>query len=315
MSERVPYKFGQRMVKCEQFPKAWKLLTPNDIDIKKPCVICLGGNGAITDRLANGMAKMAENFIDENNENFVDIFSIHYGGNLGESMGNMTTQEVEELAQGIFYRRIVDENGKPYNYDEILKNMRNVNVFTFCFGANILKIMIDNVAQFMEYNLGFDEEEIYDLLGQVFHLSYAPSKKQNQFTTNFEIKSFKDGIYNFKEEYFKTNNAINKYALNLNDNTISLYVEQLADDESIDEHDISIVKRDENKKTLDKNANAVANTMSSVLKFAVSNSNINIKNDNFIDLPSIDGMMAYIKSTLNENYELNKIEKEFEKNN
>ena len=303
MIERAPYGFGRRMTKCAQFPNAWQYLTPNDIDLSKPCVICFGGNGTMTDSVANGMAKMAENFIDENsNSSQVDIYSIHYGGKLDATIGNLSYDEVEELAKGIFYRRLVDVNGEPLKIDEMMKNMRNVNMFTFCFGANIFKTIINNVAQYMEFSLGLEDEDICNILGQVFHLSYAPSTTQNKFTMNLEVKSLKDKLYDYKSEYSKYFNDNNQYSIAFGENTISLFVKQMADNESIDEHDIAIIKRDENGKTLSKNANVVADTLESVLKFAVNNSKVNNSNrDGFCFMPSLEAMASFVKSKLQDN--------------
>lgn len=283
---RKPFSIGKRVVKCEQFPNAWKIVEIKDIELGKPCVLCFGGNATITDRSANGMAKIAEGLIDPTmKQALANVYSVSYGGNELGVTGDLTYEEVERLARGIFYPRVADKDGNAFDYEQCAKNCRNISVFSYSFGAKVLNCMMYNVAQMMEYELGFSEREIEGILKQVYHVSYAPSCKKNVLTSNFEIKSLRDEAVDFENEYYdKFVDDIEEYAIDVDGSTVSLYVNNLSDDLESREHNIAIFKRDKMGRTHDEKANKFVDLTSKLLRLSVENSILNNEIDEFVPM-------------------------------
>ena len=314
-SIRLEYSLGQRVAKSNEYPKKWRDVKPDEIDITKPMVLCLGGNGTVTNKLANGYAKAVQSILGvDTQDDFVDIFSLHYGGQEDASIGNVSFEEIEELAKGIFIRRVVDENGERLPFDDACKNMRNVNIVTYSFGANVLKHLMEQTAQYMEYNLGYDEDEISDILKQVLQVCYAPSVNDMPFSTNFVVKSLQDRNFDYSKEY-QARFGVQPIAYGkvcTNENQVVLYVNQLSDKAGINEHDITLLRRPQNFLTENKRANTASLCVGYVLSAGILNSKENAESDKFIPLLNQNEIFDAVKSAIDRE---NEIAKYTDKNN
>ena len=309
MSERKPLEIGKRVVKCEQFPNAWQILSLEDIELDKPCVLCFGGNATVTERSANGMAKIAEGLFDPSHkQTLANVYAISYGGNPESRAGNMTCDEVERLARGIFLPRLLDSQGNRYDYEKCAKNFRNISVFSYSFGAKVLKYVIYNVAQIMEYEFQFSEREIVGILKQIYHVSYAPSTKQNGLTSNFELKSLGDEMVDYMSEYYeKFDEDIDEFAIDVEKNTVTVYVDFLCPEPDFRQHNIGIFRRDENGKSEDEKTDKYVGLASKLFRMSVENSIENLQSDEFTPMPPARKILAIVQKEL-------ECEKKHEKN-
>ncbi len=307
MAKRLEYSLGQRVIRSEKHPKKWRDIKPSDIAVDRPLILCLGGNGTVTDRLANGYAKAVESMMGiEAEDNFVDIYSLHYGGQEDAAIGNVSTDEIEELAKGILIKRVQNENGDRLALEQAMKNMRNVNVVTFSFGANVLKHLMNYTAQYMEYNLGYDEDEIQDVLKQVLQVSFAPSVSELPFTTNFVIKSLQDRQFDYASEYKALfgSESVDYGKLIKDNNTITMYVNRLSDVDGVNEHDICLLRRPKDFLTENKRANFASMCVSYVLSIGVLNSKENMENGKFIPFENVEQVYNILNTELKKENEI-----------
>ena len=272
--ERVPFKLGQRVKQSSQYPDKWKIIEDDILPIDKPIIVCLGGNGVVSNTFANGMAKLVENMLNDNKkENLVDIYSLRYGGNVGEITGNILSSEIEELAYKIFLYRLVDEKGHRLSNTQAEMNMRNLNFFTHCFGAKVLDNLFNYVSNCME-QLKYSDEEIKSILGQVLHISYAPTQSNFNYGQNIFIKSLCDKTYDFNDEYKQ--NYSQKVDFNfakafIKDSNINIFVKRLSENENGDDHPITILKADTNNEKEKNRVQVIRKIISNILSYGINN--------------------------------------------
>ena len=318
---RLPYGIGKRVKKTKGNEIGWENIEVNDIPTDKPIVVCLGGNGTISDRFANGMAKTAERFLGVKAEDeYVDIYSIRYGSKEDKMTGDLSTDEVEEVADGLFLQRVMNKNGESLSLKEACKNMRNINIVSYCYGQQVLNPMLANVANKMEYNLGYSEQEIRTVLKQVLNVVYAPYSKPNMLSTNVAFKSFSDDKFMYAFEYEEKLGLENESSdlgvgeLIIDEQGLHLYNKsfvgkkanyeyQKEDKLEIDEHNFGLLSRNANweiengVKFLDNYSKSFA----LVLAMGVVNSKENQKSDRFAPLPRYEIIKEMIESEIKHN--------------
>lgn len=328
-SNFYPYRFGHRVREDYNHPNGWENVELNDIPTDKPIVLCFGGNGTISDRFANHVAKMAERFLGvRTSNNYIDIYSIQYSNKENSMTGDLSYEEAEEIANTLFLPRVMNKNGKRLPVEKACKNMRNINILSHCFGQQALKPIITYTENAMEYQLGYDEEEVMETLGQILHISYAPySITPNNLSTNFEIKSFMDRINDYDYEYAQLydkekwkNDSVNEIYLGIGelktkDNTLTLYTNSVVGDKfrkenNIDEHNWGkTIARDENWNVNNPRADAISKCIALTLAMGVLNSKENQKSKKFVPLPKIKEIKSLIEPILDRERET-KFEKE-----
>lgn len=311
--ERVLFHFGHRT------ENGWKNVSIAEINTQKPVVLCFGGNGVVSDTFANGMNKLTENLIGvKPKDKYIDMFSIHYGGNVGAETGNVSDGELYIIKKNLFEPLVFDKNEERLMLDEASRNMRNINIISNCYGAELVARLMKSLSVDMQEK-GYEKSEIKEILRQVLHVSYAPFS-ENEFSTNLEVKSLHDEIlykkYTKSEEsvmrkpikglespsilfknYLKSGKLVKK------GNTINLYgTSFIAENSVTDEHNIFLVKRDENWniKLQSHRADAVSKCMAHTLAVGVINSKQNQKSQKFEPLPSAQDFVTINQMVLDE---------------
>lgn len=217
--------------------------------ITKPTIFCLGGNGTIDDKLANGTAKMAENLIGLAGDESVDLISIKYRQEPFMRVGRASFNDVEgrDIAKNIFLPQALDENGNRLSVEQACKNMRLINIFGFCYGNNVKNIITSELNRLL-VNKGYTDAECGKILEQVYCVCYAPMKCYSQDTSqNFFIKSFNDltfGMDYEKEKFGDDTTPVNIGCgvVERKGKTVNLYTEKVSTD---DDHILSNLKRNE----------------------------------------------------------------------
>lgn len=325
--ERIKFNFGKRVVKSEQYPKKWKNIDLLDIDTKKPVILCFGGNGTKSGTVANGLAKTVENILGvQTKDDYIDIYSLKYSSmDEEDSVGELYFEECKQIADELILPLVSNDNETKIDFETAQKNMRNINIFTFCYGACIVGNIFAYVAERMTYDMGYSSDETSEILRQVLHVSYEPYG-ENSFTTNFEIKSFGDEMfgYYFQEEFKEINNITGKCPyigvgqLNVKKNNINLFVSNLSGEgKEKKDHDLGWIAKDKSGKViprflkkpeqllaefsekekiqleqeLDESLKNVyfhrANTIAECASFVLSLGVVNSKNKQFEPLPSV----------------------------
>jgi len=309
--ERVKYSIGHRVDKDYKNQKGWEKVSLKDIDTSRPVVLCFGGNGIINDRVTNSVAKLTERLLGINKKDkYIDIYSMNYGGVIGLNYGEITPQERREIVEGIFIP-LVSNKGKKNTVDEASKNMRNINIFTHCFGAKAVNLIMATLVEKMKKKLKYTEPEVQQILSQVLHVSYSPMTN-NYYPTNFEVKSFNDEKFGDKfaknlegfdvEETdpiknFKPYLGCGK--LVVRGNSVVLYAVSFLGEKSREsEHDTDIIARDENWSVENHRADTASQCIATSLALGIVNSKQNQSSNIFTPLPTVEEIKDLMQTTI-----------------
>ncbi len=316
----------------------WELLDLDNQKFEKPTVVCLSGDGTITNKDINGFAKMAETYLDlefktkdgGNVLDNVDIVGIKYKpwGEAGH--GRLTEQAINQLSNAIL-SLLVDKNGKRLAIETAKKNMSRLTFFTYCYGHGVLQIGIIGGLNNKLSQVGYDENEIRAICNATLEVSYAPaglateipsirinSLKDNHFARiddvtilddlydkSFGVKIHQDNpgsIYGAKNDFVKAKSiqVISSGLLN----TIPVELD-------VDEHGVQAIARDKDwnlQQVIDKktsiaydrspNANCVSEMMAWALCKGVENSVQNFKSDKYIPNTYWNEMMGDLQSII-----------------
>ncbi len=271
--EKNHIEFGKRVDDKDNFN--WKKVDTSEISLKKPVVLCFGGANTRDDREANYLGSLTQKLLGVN-ANYVDIYSAcyKYGFNAFVDEGLLK-----------LFEQNISQNGKRLEFDEAIKNMRNINIFSHCFGQKMVDLLLKETAKFMQ-SLGYTKSETQEVLSQVYHVSYAPLKdKPSAFSTNVEFRSFSDFFLNkknrnlFGDEIFEP--YINSLTISVKDNTTRLFSNFFVSNKSVDDHQLKNLTDFLYDKSAPPRAKFVLENLSVALAFGVTNSQINFKNGKF----------------------------------
>ena len=325
--------FGHRIPKVRQSDIGWERVELNDIDTKRPVLLCFGGNNTIKDRYANFMAKTAERLLNLTPEDkYIDIYSISYKHNEDEDIANMSEEEIKRINESLFLPLLI-KDGKRIPTEQAQKNIRNINLFSFSYGSKVVYNLIQNLSTTMG-KLGYSDNETSQILSQIFHIAYAP-KNVSKLPTTFALKTFADNFFGrfYEAEYRKLTRKTKDETCNLkcgelviNGNTLNLYAEKIndrkfftekndnpfedeyrnMDDEILPDHDIRSFLLEPDWSQANYRAEIFARCGAYALGFAVHNSKQNFKQKTFEPLPSPSFMKEVIEDMElrgdNENY-------------
>ena len=186
----------------------------NEVQVKSPTVLCLGGDGVRDVRAANGFAKavltrlgVGETDLDyhANIDNF-DVYSINYQGisiarddgymrNIFKSYlgltplkegdyekGNIIEQTVDEIYQKCFKSMIFDKNGKIYPPQKISDNFNNLTVVNYCAGSVIMLGLEQKIYDDLKENM--PEAQCVEIMKHLCQISFSPIVPINKTRTS-----------------------------------------------------------------------------------------------------------------------------------
>ena len=305
-SNKNTFTIGQRVLKTPQNPYGFKIV--NHIDLSSPAIITLGGNGTISNQFANGMAKIALNYLGTKVEDeFVNVYSVRYSSKFDDekSLGFLDKEDINTLCDEIFLNRLTNENGTKKDVLSAQKEMRKITILSHCMGTDVLDVLIDTAANKMINKMGYTKQETKQILKNVFQIGYSQHGDGNFWTTNFYLQSFADDNKQLKASDFgfeEKNLGAGKF-FSFGDNLYLVSNSFVGEDVKADEHNIGVVARDENwnVRKLDENkdfvnhrADAVSKCVSFLLAMSVLNSKENTKGNDFIPLPRVEEMQELV---------------------
>jgi len=196
-TEELNVQIGKRNL---QAPNQWELLDLDNLKFPKPTVICLSGNGALTNNQANKLAQQVETYLDlmfsskDGNhalEN-IDIMSVKYAYCNITGAGILDELAIEQLAIAIL-ELLVDKNGNKLNLADAKKNMSRLTFFTYCAGNKELQNIICNLNDKLAL-VGYNQNEIKAIDQATLEVSFAPLNYPLNFLPSVDILSLNDSL-------------------------------------------------------------------------------------------------------------------------
>lgn len=294
---------------------------------KEAIVVCIGGNGSISDNSANGMCKPSEIYLqllfNEGGMNHVydhvDLMGAVYPINDGEKKGKFTKEDIDNFVDNFLVKLLQDENDELVPIAEACKKLSRVTFFTFCRGhLEADKIMR---AFYKELRtLGYSQQECDLLMLAPFEISFAPltynsiipimfvDSKQDEMLnsawknreTSIHIGDNLNGVAIVHEKYgdpllsgVATSEAIY--------DAIHVYSSRLRNNVDSDEHNLSILTRDGGWNAhYEPNADCVSQIIAWALSRSVENGIKNYRSKKFIPKMPLKDLIKELENIKND---------------
>ena len=197
VGQRAVIEFGKRNLKA---PNHWELLDLDDLHFTKPTVICLSGNGTVTNKGANGFAKQAETYLDlmfknkDGNKTLdnVDIMGVKYVISQTTAIGGLDDKLYEQLSLAML-ELLVDKEGNKFDLATAKKNMAQVTFFTYCAGNQELQNIIAKLNEKLAL-VGYSQKEIVAINQATLEVSFAPLSVNYNKIPSVRVISLKDSL-------------------------------------------------------------------------------------------------------------------------
>ncbi|MBE5758331.1 MAG: hypothetical protein E7345_05375 [Clostridiales bacterium] len=176
----------------------------DNIDASQPTIIGLGGNMTDSVQRALGMCRIPKSWLGlmrpDKLSNFardgdINTYSINYGVSDSEdylSSTYISSEEISDLTNKIFYNLIFKCDNELFSLDEIKENFSNLHFVTHCYGGYVLSRIVEYLAELLTI-IGADFDTIKDCMKSITAINYAPMEIP-QFITNINILSLKDDL-------------------------------------------------------------------------------------------------------------------------
>lgn len=165
MAENI-FGIGRRINKGNE--NHWIDINLEDFKMTKPLVLVIGGWGTENSEDANGYAKFVESLIGVF-KNDVDLLSMFYNVDYNDEYDRYLVEK--ELLRKLFIP-LISKDGEKIDAFDAAKNMRNITMFTHCYGDKIATELMFILKSNLEL-FGYDEEESQIILNQIFLMSYG----------------------------------------------------------------------------------------------------------------------------------------------
>ena len=150
-------------------PNHWREAPKNYSFLGHKTILILPGSATHSAAVANGMCKVAECALPEEIRKNVDICSLYYPQKTSGRTGSV------ERALTLLDKYIMplvskkDKNGDlvKISADKAAKNLRNLTVFTHCYGSYMIEAIDIKLASDLQ-NLGYNKQECENIQRQLF---------------------------------------------------------------------------------------------------------------------------------------------------
>lgn len=245
-NEYIKFSFGLRDLNSD---KHWREAPENFSFLDKRTILILPGSGTNSAEAANGMCKIAENMLPEEVRDSWQICSMHYGNSY--NIYEVTVIRAQRMFDKYFIPLIAskDKNDDLHRLptNEAMQNMRNLVVFTHCYGGYIMNALEQQLKQTMQ-DLSYSPEEQALIQKQLFVIQHNNIERdlgdQPTATTQLvRISQQDDERYEGEMKYgtfshFLATHSIpddNVSYLKISDNQRILYAKRITK-ETTDEH-------------------------------------------------------------------------------
>ena len=193
---------GKRVKKTEENPYGYKKVTA--LPPHETCVLYLGGNGSVSDKAANGYAKIIQNEILDSIDASIPVYSVtyHFEKNddrlardleyirhrktilqkkesKNEKINNATEEElnpkyIDDLFRHTILPRISQKDGKEkLPTQEACKNIRKLNIVAHCHGGYVALKLEEKMQESMKA-LGYNDKDRELIQSQMMVIAHAP---------------------------------------------------------------------------------------------------------------------------------------------
>lgn len=149
--------------------KHWRNVDENFSLLGKKTILILPGSGTNSAKQANGMCKIAENMLPHNQKDKWQICSMHYENSCMAEIPTVirATELLDNYLIPLFTTK--DNDGDLHKIDakDAANNMRNIVIFTHCYGGYIEKEIERKMAELM-INIGYTDKERDNIMKQMF---------------------------------------------------------------------------------------------------------------------------------------------------
>ena len=297
------YVLYERVAKTPEYPKGSKIVEDGrNAFLEGPCLLCVAASQ--DEQSVFGMSKIGMTFAGLRTNDRVNFcgkvsdsrYQIESGNNGMFDIKDFPVtflslekhvDDISNMVEDLFIP-LVSANGNRIDIKQAMKNMRNVNILSYCDGALVTKQIEQKLVESMK-KMGYEGEEISKIQSQMFMLPIVTNRLSGeQQSTCFSSRDINDieisqnvnehereevAQTNIKGKLFKHSN--NEYAYYGLGNG---------------EHDLKTFIRDEGIFTV-----VIASVLSKALENAVENSNSNdFKmleiNELVSDIPNLEEM-------------------------
>ena len=313
----------------------WELLDLNNLTIERPTVLCLSGNGAVTNDKAKRFACHTRNFLDllfsprhnYNTLDNIDILSVKYAKQQSSDTGYLPHAVSKQLADAIM-PLLMDQHGNRLDLDTAKKNMSLITFYTYCDGAFYLQHKIINCLNQRMSAVGYSDSEIIAINQASSNVAFAPNTIFCNRIPSVNVISLFDPVVKRNLETLLTKEQCEDlegvYLYRDNPGTLYGRTSDLATagsiqiitsglinthDGKLNEHNVALTARDnhwnlkpryiDGKTHRPENADCVSQMMAWALCKGVENSLQNFKSEKYVPNTYWQEMMDDFKSIIN----------------
>ena len=301
----------------------WQRLKLENYNPNKPVVVCIGGNGTISEESANGMCKFVENYLQllfkEKGINrvydYIDIVGAVYPVQENNERGKFSKEDINDFVDGFLIKLLQDENDELVPLNEACRRLSQITFFTFCKGHfEVYKIMR---AFYKELQvLGYSKQECDILMLSTFEVSYAPLIYASLIPVVY-VDSKQDEMLNYvwknKETKVQLDENLNGVAVKYERfgdpllsgvalseavfDSIHIYSSRLRNNVESNEHNLSILSRDGGwNARYEPNADCVSQMTAWALSRAVENGIDNFKSKKLVPKMPLEELMKEMEA-------------------
>ena len=221
MDKKTSAHISLRVNKDENNPHG--ITDTNVIPIDVPCIIAIGGERTISRRDANYYASMLNRLFSSYNINDVGIYSAYYqyddtnrntervalfraAQSRIKSTGNALQPQESKYIADLYFSIItprIKNRFHRFSDTDVIKNMRNVIIFTHCHGAAVVRMFQSLMLSEMQ-NLGYNPQTITRAMKSLLVIQHAPAAPlfRNMFNT-VSFMSASDSRMYFHNDFSK----------------------------------------------------------------------------------------------------------------
>ena len=305
----------------------WQRLKLDKYSPDKPVVVCIGGNGTVSENSANGMCKLVETYLQllfkKNGMNkvydYVDLVSAVYPMNGDSTKGKFEKEDIDKFVDEFLIRLVQDDKDELLPLNEACRRLSQVTFFTYCRGhMEVDKIMR---AFYKELRvLGYTKEQVNVLMMSTSEVSFAPLTYGSVIPVVF-VDTKQDEMLNTawknKETATHSGDDLNGVAIRLERygdpllsgvavseavfDSIHIYSSRLRNNIDEDEHNLSLISRDGGwNAKYEPNADCVSQIVAWALSRSVENGLENKKSKKFVPKMDLEDLVLEFESIKND---------------
>ena len=164
--EKLNDGFGVRDYNTENH---WRACDENFSLLDKKTILILPGSGTNSKKQANGMCKIAENMLPDDQKDKWQICSMHYEDSRIFHIPTVirATELLDNYFAPLFSTQDIEGNLHNIDANKAAENMRNIIIFTHCYGGFIEKEIERKMSELM-LDIGYTDKERDDIMKQMF---------------------------------------------------------------------------------------------------------------------------------------------------